>query len=223
MNQKKQIIISSLDNLSSACENLKNNEIFLKKYNSWIKIFISTISNEGTIFICGNGGSFAHSQHLTTELVVRFNINREPIRAICLGASQSNLTAIGNDFSFDQIFIRELSALYKPNDTVFILSTSGNSQNVIKVAEYVRSMGGNALSLIGKDGGLHPVQKAFIEEIGPQCGFCTPGQVVSAVTLLENNPKPTVDQVRHALSGNLCRCGAYDHYLKGVMKAAGRA
>ena len=77
--------------------------------------------------------------------------------------------------------------------------------------------------IIGKDGGLHPVQKAFIEEIGPQCGICTPGQVVSAVTLLENNPKPTVDQVRHALSGNLCRCGAYDHYLKGVMKAAGRA
>ena len=75
----------------------------------------------------------------------------------------------------------------------------------------------------GKDGGLHPVQKAFIEEIGPQCGFCTPGQVVSAVTLLENNPKPSVDQVRHALSGNLCRCGAYDHYLKGVMKAVGRA
>ena len=77
--------------------------------------------------------------------------------------------------------------------------------------------------IAGKDGGLHPVQKAFIEEIGPQCGFCTPGQVVSAVTLLENNPKPSVDQVRHALSGNLCRCGAYDHYLKGVMKAVGRA
>ena len=153
MNQKNHSIISSLNNLSSACENLKNNEVFLKKYNSWIKIFISTISNDGTIFICGNGGSFAHSQHLTTELVVRFNTNRKPIRAICLGASQSNLTAIGNDFSFDQIFIRELSALYKPNDTVFILSTSGNSQNVIKVAEYVRSMGGNALSLIGKDGG----------------------------------------------------------------------
>ena len=70
-----------------------------------------------------------------------------------MGASQSNLTAIGNDFSFDQIFTRELSALYKPNDIVFILSTSGNSQNVIKVAEYVKSMGGNALSLIGKDGG----------------------------------------------------------------------
>ena len=72
------------------------------------------------------------------------------------------------------------------------------------------------------DGTLHPVQQAFIEEIGPQCGFCTPGQVVSAVALLQKNPKPTADEARHALSGNLCRCGAYDHYLRGVLKAAER-
>ena len=141
MNQQNQNIISSLENLSSACKTLMNDKRFLKKYNSWIKNLFSTICNDGTIFICGNGGSFAHSQHLITELVVRFNINREPIKAICLGANQASLTAIGNDFSFDQIFTRELSALYKPNDTVFILSTSGNSQNVIKVAEYVKSKG----------------------------------------------------------------------------------
>ena len=72
------------------------------------------------------------------------------------------------------------------------------------------------------DGTLHPVQQAFIEEIAPQCGFCTPAQVVSAVALLHTNPKPTVDEARLALSGNLCRCGAYDHYLRGVMKAAER-
>lgn len=72
-------------------------------------------------------------------------------------------------------------------------------------------------------GKLHPVQQAFIDELGPQCGFCTPGQVMSAVVLLQKNPHPTVDQARRAMSGNLCRCGAYDHYLKGVMRAAGRA
>lgn len=75
----------------------------------------------------------------------------------------------------------------------------------------------------GKDGALHPVQQAFIDELGPQCGFCTPGQVVSAVALLKNNPNPSIDEARLAMSGNLCRCGAYDHYLRGVMKAAGRA
>ncbi|MGB5579750.1 MAG: (2Fe-2S)-binding protein [Woeseia sp.] len=70
------------------------------------------------------------------------------------------------------------------------------------------------------DGSLHKVQQAFIDELAPQCGFCTPGQVMSAVALLNENPHPTRDEVRHALSGNLCRCGAYDHYLNGVMRAA---
>jgi aerobic-type carbon monoxide dehydrogenase small subunit (CoxS/CutS family) len=75
--------------------------------------------------------------------------------------------------------------------------------------------------LRGPNGELHPVQQAFIDELGPQCGFCTPGQVVAAVALLEKNPKPTREEARHAMSGNLCRCGAYDNYLNAVMRAAG--
>ncbi len=73
------------------------------------------------------------------------------------------------------------------------------------------------------DGTLHPVQRAFVEELGPQCGFCTPGQVVTAVALLKANPSPTVEEARVAMSGNLCRCGAYDHYLRAVMRAAREA
>jgi len=72
------------------------------------------------------------------------------------------------------------------------------------------------------DGTLHPVQQAFVDELAPQCGFCTPGQVMSAVALLNANPQPSREEARQALSGNLCRCGAYDHYLNGVMRAAGR-
>lgn len=75
--------------------------------------------------------------------------------------------------------------------------------------------------LRGPNGELHPVQQAFVEELSPQCGFCTPGQVVAAVALLKQNPKPTRDEARHALSGNLCRCAAYDNYLNGVMRACG--
>ena len=74
--------------------------------------------------------------------------------------------------------------------------------------------------LEGPNGELHAVQQAMIDELGPQCGFCTPGQVMSAVALLESNPNPTRDEARFALSGNLCRCGAYDHYLNSVMRAA---
>ena len=73
------------------------------------------------------------------------------------------------------------------------------------------------------DGTLHPVQQAFVDELGPQCGFCTPGQVMSAVALLRDNPRPTREEARLAMSGNLCRCGAYDHYLNGVMRAAERS
>jgi aerobic-type carbon monoxide dehydrogenase small subunit (CoxS/CutS family) len=77
--------------------------------------------------------------------------------------------------------------------------------------------------LEGPNGELHPVQKAFVEELAPQCGFCTPGQIISAVALLKVNPKPTREEARLAMSGNLCRCGAYDHYLNAVMRAAQEA
>lgn len=70
------------------------------------------------------------------------------------------------------------------------------------------------------DGALHPVQQAFIDELAPQCGFCTPGQVMVAVALLSENPDPSREEVRQALSGNICRCGAYEHYINGVLRAA---
>lgn len=70
------------------------------------------------------------------------------------------------------------------------------------------------------DGTLHPVQQAMIEELGPQCGFCTPGQIMSGVALLKDNPNPTREEARQAMAGNLCRCGAYDHYLNSIMRAA---
>jgi len=73
------------------------------------------------------------------------------------------------------------------------------------------------------DGSLHPVQAAFVAELAPQCGYCTPGQIMSTVALLKRNPSPTREEARQALSGNLCRCGAYDHYLNGVMRAAQEA
>jgi aerobic-type carbon monoxide dehydrogenase small subunit (CoxS/CutS family) len=64
------------------------------------------------------------------------------------------------------------------------------------------------------------VQQAFLEEMAPQCGFCTPGQIMTTVALLKVNPKPTRQQAAEALSGNLCRCGAYDYYLNAVKRAA---
>lgn len=76
--------------------------------------------------------------------------------------------------------------------------------------------------LASASGKLHPVQEAYVEELAPQCGFCTPGQIMSTVGLLKVNPRPTRAEAAEALSGNLCRCGAYNHYLNAVMLAAQR-
>ena len=70
------------------------------------------------------------------------------------------------------------------------------------------------------DGTLHPVQQGFVDALGPQCGYCTPGQVMAAVGLLRANPNPTREEARMGLAGNICRCGSYDSYLDGVMRAA---
>jgi aerobic-type carbon monoxide dehydrogenase small subunit (CoxS/CutS family) len=71
-----------------------------------------------------------------------------------------------------------------------------------------------------KDGHLHPIQKAFIDEDALQCGFCTPGQVMSMKALLDKNPNPAIKEVRHALIGNLCRCGTYPKIIKAALRAA---
>ncbi|HEX7719785.1 MAG TPA: (2Fe-2S)-binding protein [Woeseiaceae bacterium] len=92
------------------------------------------------------------------------------------------------------------------------LTHSVRSRNVLTV-EGLQDTGGQ----------LHPVQQAFIDELAPQCGFCTPGQVMAAVGLLRANPRPSREEARQAMSGNLCRCGAYDNYLNGVMRAAGQS
>ncbi len=73
---------------------------------------------------------------------------------------------------------------------------------------------------VGRDGELHPLQRAFIDHDALQCGFCTPGQIIAALALLDRNPHPTEDEVRHGMSGNLCRCGAYPKIIRAVLAAS---
>jgi aerobic-type carbon monoxide dehydrogenase small subunit (CoxS/CutS family) len=73
---------------------------------------------------------------------------------------------------------------------------------------------------LAHDGHLHPLQEAFIEHDGPQCGFCTSGQLMSAKALLDRNPHPTADEVRGAMTGNICRCSNYNRYVEAVLAAA---
>jgi len=88
----------------------------------------------------------------------------------------------------------------------------------------VQADGGEVTTIegMGRDGDLHPLQEAFHTEHGLQCGYCTPGMIMAAADLLERNPKPTEDEVRHGLEGNLCRCTGYHNIVKAVLAAAER-
>lgn len=106
-----------------------------------------------TIFFCGNGGSAADSQHLAAELLGRYRLDRAPLPAVALTVDTSALTAIGNDFGFDDIFARQLRGLGKRGDVLVALTTSGNSPNVMKAVAAAREMGVTVLGFTGGSGG----------------------------------------------------------------------
>lgn len=107
----------------------------------------------GKILFFGNGGSAADAQHLAAELVVRYRINRRPLAALALTTDTSLLTACSNDFSYDDIFARQIEALARPGDVAIGISTSGHSANVLKALDTARGMGVVAAGLTGRDGG----------------------------------------------------------------------
>ncbi len=116
------------------------------------------------ILICGNGGSAADSQHFAAEIVGRFEKERKAFPAIALTTDTSALTAIGNDYGFDKVFSRQVEALGEKGDILVGISTSGNSENVIKAVEKAKEMGIFTVGFLGKDGGKlkNIVDKAFI-------------------------------------------------------------
>ena len=112
-----------------------------------------TVRRGGTLFFCGNGGSAADAQHMATEYVVRYRKARRAIGAIALTTDTSALTAIGNDFAFDQVFARQVEALCRPGDLLILHTTSGNSANLIQAADAARRKGVATLALSAKGGG----------------------------------------------------------------------
>ncbi len=108
----------------------------------------------GRIFFCGNGGSAADSQHLAAELTGRFVNDRRPLSAIALSTDTSALTCIANDYSFDDVFSRQIQGLGRPGDLLIGISTSGNSRNVIRAVEEAQKLSMRTVGLLGRDGGL---------------------------------------------------------------------
>ncbi|MDR1044991.1 MAG: SIS domain-containing protein [Candidatus Adiutrix sp.] len=108
-----------------------------------------TLADGGTIFICGNGGSASQAQHLAAEFVGRFLMERPGLPAVALTTDSSILTAVGNDYGFEEVFARQVKALMRPGDVLWGLSTSGRSPNVLKAFQAAREAGGRCLMMCG--------------------------------------------------------------------------
>jgi len=118
-----------------------------------IDAVVAALARGNTVFFFGNGGSAADSQHLAAELVGRFTLERRPLPGLALTTDTSILTSIGNDYGFDQIFIRQIQGLGRPGDVAIGLSTSGNSPNVLQAIGAARAGGMVTVALTGLGGG----------------------------------------------------------------------
>ncbi len=127
-----------------------------KNINDAIKKICKSLKKKGKIFFCGNGGSAADAQHLTAELLIRLRpkVNRNSIPAISLCMDTSTLTACGNDYNFNKIFSRPFESLASKNDILFVISTSGNSKNIIEVLKVANKKNIVSIGLLGAGGGL---------------------------------------------------------------------
>jgi len=151
-------VILSVENI----ENQLNESARIKgeirdKYSQKIletaRIMIDCLRSGSKLLICGNGGSAADSQHFAAEMIGRLKRDRDPLPAIALSTDTSILTAIGNDYSFDVVFRKQVEGLGKPGDVLIAISTSGNSGNVLQAVEAARERDITSIALVGHDGG----------------------------------------------------------------------
>lgn len=126
------------------------------------QLLVSTLQNNKRIYVCGNGGSAADAQHVAGELVGRFEMERRALPVVALTTDTSLLTALANDYSYEDIFTRQVEALVQAGDLLWAFSTSGSSANVVKAARLARKKEARILAFTGREGSL-------LEEISDLC------------------------------------------------------
>ena len=152
------------DKLAKFKSKLDNLDDFSNQIEDIAKL-VKYCLEKNRVYIIGNGGSAADSQHFAAEIIVRFKKNRSPLPAIALTTDSSILTAISNDYSFDEVFSRQLKGLLKENDILFSFSTSGESKNILNAVNYANSIDATTISLTGNS-------KNTLSEISKNCISC---------------------------------------------------
>ncbi len=148
-----------LDEHLSAVQALRDQLPLLRRVADTV---VSAIREGGTVFTLGNGGSAADAQHIAAELLGRFKLDRRALPAVALTTDTSILTAVGNDLGAEHFFERQVEALVKAADVVWVLSVSGTSPNIIRAAKQVKQIGARLIGFTGRSGG----------ELAPYCDLC---------------------------------------------------
>jgi D-sedoheptulose 7-phosphate isomerase len=146
----KASIQASIDTKAS----LLNDNALLQQVSSLAKKCKSALKAGGKIIFCGNGGSFADAQHLSAEFTSRFLFDRPGLPSLALGTNSSAMTAIGNDYGYENVFAREIESIATPADVLIAITTSGNSRNILKALEAAKKANISAVVLTGAGRGM---------------------------------------------------------------------
>ncbi len=149
----RQLWQAELAAAAQVLQDLQQDASLLNDFERWVETCESALRAGNKLLFIGNGGSAADAQHLAAELVVRFKLTRRGLPALALTVDSSALTAIGNDFGFDQLFSRQVEALGTAGDVLIALTTSGNSANVLKAVPVAQAMGIQVVAMTGASGG----------------------------------------------------------------------
>lgn len=149
----RQLWQTELASAAQVLQALQQDTLLLDNFERWVSLCEQALASGNKLLFIGNGGSAADAQHLAAELVVRFKLTRRGLPALALTVDSSALTAIGNDFGFDQLFSRQVEALGQPGDILIALTTSGNSVNVLKAVPVAQAMGIQVVAMTGASGG----------------------------------------------------------------------
>lgn len=147
------VISNQIQDSIAVKQALLMDNVLLKQIESLAITCLDSLKDGGKIILCGNGGSFADAQHISAEFTSRLQFDRAPLSSLALGTNNSAMSAIGNDYGYDQIFARELRAIAKPLDVLIGISTSGDSPNIISAIEVANELGIHVVAWTGLCGG----------------------------------------------------------------------
>lgn len=187
MDRASELLVRNVEDSIQAKQALIENAAFREIFIRAADCTIACYRSGGRLYIAGNGGSAADAQHLAAEFVSKLARDRNPLPAEALTTDSSILTAIGNDYGFDNLFSRQLAGKLGKQDVFLGITTSGQSANIIKALEYCRDVGVNSIVFTGRDGGAARLLADFC--------LVVPGERTS-----------TIQELHIVLAHSLCEC-----------------